>query len=336
MAKIIIELDTANGDTIERALDALRLGASSPPPMPKKVFVEDVGEMMHSLLNDAPASAEPKHVETAAADQELIDKPVRVKPSGSTDALTHYDGKRKRGSAGPNGGRRTNAQMASDTLFFEQERDRQADAARDRDTTVKTATFKTAEEAVAAMETGVEVEATVNADAAQDAADEAAETAERPADKEATLEDLRAVAARYAYKFGVKAQISDMRRILGCAIVDVPKNDIGAAIARVEEAMEAENIDAHLAKNEEPALTATKDDLVRAMLAYGQKYDGSTRPEDMLHTKEDLPKVFSETFGAGVTGLGSMPAKTPEAFGRIVAAITQTTETNRFKRKEHV
>ena len=77
---------------------------------------------------------------------------------------------------------------------------------------------------------------------------------------------------------------------------------------------------------------ATQADVVEAMKAYGRKFDGSDDPEKMVFTKEDLPKVFGATFGPKVTGLGSLPDKSPETFGTLLAAITAATETNAFQR----
>ena len=275
--------------------------------------------------------------EVVAAGKAMVEEAA---PTGKHVWVNHpdaplgpYDGERKRGTA-LNGGRRTKAQIESDTLYFDQERNREADKARDRDPAVKTVTFKTAEAAVAAMEAGVEPsifsgEERVNPEDEQDEASEAAESAEP------TLETLRAAYVRYSNKFGVPAAIKDIKVILGCGVAEVPKDKVPEALAKIEAAMAAENIDAYLATLREPdkAPTATKAQLMAAIMGYGKKYDGTEKPDDMTLTKQDLPVIFTELFGAGVTGLGSMKEQTPEAFGVLLAAIRQATETNRFERK---
>ena len=140
---------------------------------------------------------------------------------------------------------------------------------------------------------------------------------------------------RYSNKFGVPAAIKDIKVILGCGVAEVPKDKVPEALAKIEAAMAAENIDAYLATLREPdkAPTATKAQLMAAIMGYGKKYDGTEKPDDMTLTKQDLPVIFTELFGAGVTGLGSMKEQTPEAFGALLAAIKDATEKNRFGRK---
>ena len=336
MAKITIELDTNAGDTLSAALQALIVNQTAPvrgvykASIPveatetyKQPSVGDTGPTREKIVAAGEAMVE----ETAPADKQVwVNNP---------DApLGPYDGERKRGTA-LNGGRRTKAQIAEDTLYFDQERNREADKARDS-SGVKTQTFKTAEAAVAAMEAGVEPadlkqerEEDGNVADAEDEVSEAAESAEP------TLETLRAAYVRYSNKFGVPAAIKDIKVILGCGVAEVPKDKVPEALAKIEAAMAAENIDAYLATLREPekAPTATKAQLMAAIMGYGKKYDGTEKPDDMTLTKQDLPVIFTELFGVGVTGLGSMKEQTPEAFGALLAAIKGATDKNRFGRK---
>lgn len=373
MAKIHIEIDTIAGDNLDDVFGEFGFFRRDNPEVQR--------DDQHKFYPNPDAQR--RLMEAAAAGQRARDVPPTPAAPGtgyteetkpqivnitSGAPLGPYDGERKRGEALPPGRRRTNAQIESDKLYFDQEHNKESNGAAalaamdkgvhgqhemkiegvDIDHSGSAASFT-----ISSGAERVNLEDKINAqdlsERAQDAADEAAEIAAFANVKgagEPTLEDLRAVAAAYAHKFGIKNQITDMRRILGCAIIDVPKDEIAAAIARVQAALAATNIDEHLAKTSEPEKpaaprTATKDELVQAMLAYGKKYDGSIKPDEMTFTKEDLPKVFGQVFGAGVTGLGSMPGAagndfskiTPENFGRVVAAVEQATTANPFKRE---
>ena len=360
MAKITIELDTAAGDTLQEMLAHLIVHHA-----PSAAFVS---ESVPSRLNPSIGDTGPTRDEIVAAGEamvgetaqqaaaykapeffssvELVERPLEEAPSVAL--LTEYDGDRKRGTAGPNGGRRTKAQIESDTLYFDQERNKEANAARES-SGVKTVTVAggshndwkaeqsaKAAAALAAMEAGVHD---------QDDEDEAAETAQRPADAEPTLEDLRKAYVHYSEKFGTANAIRDVRSILGCGVNAVPTDKIAEALAKMQAAMDAPDINAHLKGLSAPeasefAPTATKEELVDAMKAYAKLYDGSTKPDDMKFTKEDLPKVFTQVFGPGVTGMGSMPGAltgdlskiSPEDFGKIVTAVKTATMGNLFKR----
>lgn len=183
-----------------------------------------------------------------------------------------------------------------------------------------------------------------SAAAAQDEADEAAETAARATGKP-TMEDLRRTVAKWTEKVGSAAAIKDLRSIIGCAMIELPAAEIGAAITRVEAAIGGStvlgvpNLNGQPPAPEEAEIIETpkadKDDVVTALKAYGQRYDGTIDTNAMPITKEDMPKLFGEIFGAGVTGIGSMP-KTPEAYGRITAAIVAATRNNPFRREARV
>ena len=360
MAKIIIELDTNNGDTLDTVRQALLGSAAMPNVAAQDVFDPNAYSWKFSdrVLTDEEADAQQRltgaaaaaghrarDVPVANAEPQIADKTVWV---NNPDApLTEYDGDRKRGTAGPNGGRRTKAQIESDTRYFAQVEAAKADAAAACNPDVKPITFKTAEDAVAAMEAGVEPAISTGAERInpQDAADE--EAARPEATGEPTLEDLRRAYTRYADKFGAPAAIKDVRAILGCGVIDVPSDKIADGIAKIDAAIAAADIDKHLtATTAEPAApvapaTATVAELMAAIMGYAAKYDRTDEPDLMIVTKEDLPKLFTELFGAGVTGIGSMPGAVgkdyskvkPEDFGKVLAAIRDATEKNTFNRK---
>jgi hypothetical protein len=229
------------------------------------------------------------------------------------------DGARERGRAGPGHRRRTNAQIEADDAYFA--------AAPVQPPAPGSAELLEQLWSDGEISTGEE---RINP---EDAADEAAETAARAGDKP-TIEDLRAAVGRYTEKFGAKASINNIRTIVGMPIIEVPEKEIGAAIARVEAA-----IDGHAAPEQaKPAdlptepVHATKVDVVEAIMAYGKKYDGvSDDPKKMPCTTEDMPKIFVATFGAGVVGLKTAP-QTPEGFGKAMTAVYEAVRDNPFKR----
>jgi hypothetical protein len=232
---------------------------------------------------------------------------------------TAMDGARERGRAGPGHRRRTNAQIEADDAYFA--------AAPVQPPAPGSAELLEQLWSDGEISTGEE---RINP---EDAADEAAETAARAGDKP-TIEDLRAAVGRYTEKFGAKASIDNIRTIVGMPIIEVPEKEIGAAIARVEAA-----IDGHAAPEQaKPAdlptepVHATKVDVVEAIMAYGKKYDGvSDDPKKMPCTTEDMPKIFVATFGAGVVGLKTAP-QTPEGFGKAMTAVYEAVRDNPFKR----
>lgn len=227
---------------------------------------------------------------------------------------------RQPGHPSPGKKRRTGAEVAEDEAYF------------------KANPQSAASEAPAAISTGEERRD--SAAEAQDEADEAAETAARKTDK-LTLEDVRAAVAKWAEKVGPADAIKKLRDVVGCTLLELPESDYAGAISRLEHSAANPGstvlgvvtaTEPELTVQEPKAAPKTKEDVIAALMAYGQKYDGSTNPEAMANAKLDLPKVFSQLFGDKVTGLGSMP-KSPEAFGQIVAAIEAATRDNPFKRE---
>lgn len=233
------------------------------------------------------------------------------------------------GQPSPGKKRRTGAEIAEDEAYY---------VAHANDPPTVTNTPRAAE---AAISTGAE-----RVDP-QDAADEAAETSARvSASEQLTLEDVRRAVAKWSEIVGPANVIAKLRDILGgYALIELPEADWRKAIDNLEWAaanpgskvltvmtapdMSEARTDVIAALESK---TATKEEVIAAIVAYGARYDGSKDPEKMPLTKEDLPKVFGKLFGKDVTGLGSMP-KTPEAFGQITAAIVAATRDNPFKRE---
>jgi hypothetical protein len=260
-----------------------------------------------TLMDDEPADA----LSTEFASLEHLDD---LKSTGA-----EIINGRVRGQPSPGKKRRTPQEVADDTAWEANRANRANDPRREP----------------AGISTG---EARVDpADAAQDEADEAAETAARPSMEDwakLTLpqkqEHLRGAAGRYTAKFGYKAWIDNVRDIIGCALIEVPEDGIEAAIGRVEAAINGSTVLGVASPGAAPA--ATKADVVAALTVYGKKYDGVEDPAKMLVTREDMPRVLEELFGAGIKTVPSIP-QTPEAYGRAVAAIAAATRDNPFKRE---
>lgn len=275
---------------------------------------------IQSEMTDAQAEAYTKTEEQFRADAPKVDKANPDRPWGQSS---------------PGKKRRSGAEVAEDEAYY---------AAHANDPPTVTNTPRAAEATISAGEERVSTEEDIRNDVAlranaQDAADEAAETAARKSDK-LTLEDVRRAVAKWSEIVGPANVIAKLRDILGgYALIDLPEAEWPKAIENLEWAaanpastvVGVANGAAPELKVKEPKI-ATKEEVIAAIVDYGKKYDGSAEPDKMLLTKEDLPKVFGKMFGAGVTGLGSMP-KTPEAFGQITAAIVAATRDNPFKRE---
>ena len=234
------------------------------------------------------------------------------------------DGDRKRGEAGPGHRRRTNAQIKEDEAYFAQK----GGIPSLSETVSETPAVPTGEPRVDP------------ADAAQDAADEAAETATRKSDKP-TLEDLRAAVGRYTDKVGAKNSIDNLRKILGRPMIEIPEDEILAAIARVEEATglpvkitvgESATPEAKAFFAQQEPVVATKGDVVEAIQAYGRKYEGTDDPKLLVLTREDMPKILMAVFGEAVKTIPAIP-QTPEAYGQALAAINAAVRDNPFHRE---
>lgn len=335
MAKITISiaLDTADGDSLDNALGEMGYFRADDPEvtrdnldrLPPTDNLGDEGDMPTGVVT-IPVKATEYMSTTQGPDP---------KAKFGEIALGPMDGDRKRGEAGPGRRRRTNAQLEEDKRFFDQQGRAEAFAA------VKPGTAS-----ISSGEPRVDP-----ADAAQDAADEAAETATRPSGPP-TLEDLRAAVTRYSDKFGPVNTVANIRGIIGCPVNEVPADQIGNAIAKVQKAIEGFGVitpnspvddkpvepePGSLFGDDTPSApatvtTATKADIVEALKAYGRKYDGTDTRDKMPLTMEDCGRIFKAEFGEGCEGIRDLD-QTPETFAKAVNAVVAATYANPFKRE---
>ena len=205
-------------------------------------------------------------------------------------------------------------------------------------------------------------------DDAQDAADEAAESASRRG-SEATLDDLRKVIGEYQKKFGMaQAAAKSLEYNGGQPIFEVPSKDIPMTIARWQAAIEHDKAGEAAkftpVKKDEPykvekvitesgeaakftprpmttggvqtsepvkSSTATREEVNAAINDYAIKFDGSLEPTKMVNTKADIPKLMERLFGAGKNNFNAIE-RTPENYGRVIAAIQAEIGKNTFGR----
>lgn len=338
---IKIEITLQNGETLATALEAFGI---------QQIHVQRPGPVSGNLLRKMTELAEgeirPIREDRTRATESgsPTDEPMARgsdwhggAPRTDTAPLGPMDGDRKRGDPGPGHRRRTNKQIADDQAYFAQS------AAESNGT--RAYTPETNGEDKPQVEIASEDERPVDPEvAAQDAADEAAETEARKAEKP-TIEDLRVAVGRYAEKFGAKAGIDNIRAIIGKPLIEVGEDEMAAAIARVEAAMNAVTDPlAAIQKHEAAAasdagddplaapIVATKADLVEALMVYGRRYDGTDDSNKMLITRQDIPPMLEKLFGLGKTSVVTIP-QTPEAFGRARAAVLAATRDNPFKRE---
>jgi hypothetical protein len=163
-------------------------------------------------------------------------------------------------------------------------------------------------------------------DEAQDKADEKAEV-EATRDG-LTLDDLRAAVGDFTKAHGMAATVEHIPAMLGCAVANVKPEDLEAAIAKVRAAT-AENAEASTAQ---AAPTATKEDVIEAMLSYAEKFDGQRdKPGEAKFMIEDRAKIFAAAFGDGEDGLSKIP-DTPEGYGKAAAAFRAAIENDPYNR----
>lgn len=225
---------------------------------------------------------------------------------------------RERGKPSPGKRKRTAAEIAEDERYNEINEPSSEDESDPAGRIA--AAISTGDERV-----GPEDDAAV---AEADAADEAAE-AEATSKGELTLDDLRAAMGRYQKKFGMAAATSDIPALLGCAPTEIDPMDYQSAIEMIEEVIGKGEVE----KAAEPV--ASKDDVVKAMLAYVAFADGDTAdPTDattMPKANEDFGRLFTMVFGSGITKLSHIPA-TPEAWGKTLAGIQEMQAKDPFGR----
>ena len=370
MAKIVIELDTSAGDTLSDVLSELGYYRQDDAEVLRDALDKATDPNAWKAFSDLQAEAKEyakEMAETAEPDEHapkftakflsepMTDEDGAMIVGGATPILGDMDGDRKRGEAGPGRKRRTAEQVESDRLWMQQkERGHAALAKMDEGVHDYAHSQGLPRTEAEALDADAEKLLAMGADPGmtiadlQDEEDEAAETAQR-ADGEPTLDDLRAAIMRYNAKHGYVASIEKMREIIGCAPSDVPKDQIANAIAKVDLAttgksqvisppMKTPDLEPEtLSLFADEPKTATKEQFNEAIKAYAKKYDGTddfseygARVPTMLG---DVKALFTREFGVGVVNLKTLPGgETPEALGRIVAAIKRATDENPFKR----
>ena len=165
-------------------------------------------------------------------------------------------------------------------------------------------------------------------DEAQDAADEAAESAAAPKDT-LTHEDLRAAIGRFTKTHGIAVAQKRIPDILGCAVIELPSDRIGDAIAVID--AEAAVPPKKAEQKFEPVV-AQKEDVEEAMRQYAKKYDGTLDQKLMVFTAQDVPAILTKVFGPAVKVPKQIEPKTPENYGKALAAINDAISTNPFGR----
>ena len=169
----------------------------------------------------------------------------------------------------------------------------------------------------------------------QDKIDEYVEV-EQTRDK-LTHDDVRDYVGQYTKKFGIVAAQKNIPTILGCAIADLPDDQVALqkAIFQIQAAMlegqMQKEVDTNLFDEPEiePEREITEQDVRDALMVYAKKYDADDK---MANTLIDGPDILKKTFGPTVTALRLIP-KDPASLKKAYDAITDATENNWYNRK---
>ena len=319
---INIQLDTANGDTLETALGLLGFGEAV--ERDERPF-----EISAAKSNGAAPEVKPSSIATAG----------EIVALGPHDA----DG-RKRGEPSKGRQRRTREQVEEDARYAEQqERAKSAIAAMD----------KGVEQPSIVMHTGPEISTgqprVDPAEAAQDAADEAADSA-RHKSTEPTLDDLRAAIGDYTRKFGMAQAARRTPELLGQPLFEVPTRDIPAMVLKIRTAIEHDKPDpvggaggvmgsgsavvnarTSILDETPTAPIATQEQYNAEVLRYMRTFDATDDQEKAVLTRTDLPIILERTFGSGKNSFRVID-KTPQNRALALAAIRAEIERNTFGR----
>jgi hypothetical protein len=355
VAIIVIALNTDNGDTLQDVVDAILADISAPQKTPadnpdmsgRAPFTEQ------NVINGTAGKV--VKVDLGEPSEQVRTLVKTLQDTNQSSLLGPMDGDRKRGEAGPGHRRRTNKQIEEDEAYFKQ---RGHDAIATMESGVEdpktraptsdplsqgsvSSTTKPSNESASESLISSGDDRTNPEDDTQDAADEAAETASHKGG-EPTLDDLRQVIGLYQKKFGMAQAAAKMTEYIGCSIFEVPSKDIPLVIARWQAAIEhdkkedgakfspvASGVDqtTHAKK----VTIATREEVNAAINDYATKFDGSLEPAKMVHTKTDIPKLMERLFGAGKNNFNAIE-RTPENYGRVIAAIQAEINKNTFGR----
>ncbi len=370
MSIINITIDTSKGDTLQDALQALMTSNRLEFPRypePKSVVdpnpfgyaesdkittASNGGTVSAKITVDQNVSTINAQVGYVSASTMFNEGDVAKSMPTATLALSAMDGDRKRGEPGAGHRRRTNAQIAEDEAWFKQ-RGHAAVATMDLGTEAPETRAQTADPSSPKSDSATTQpsqefisESLISSgaargnpeDDAQDAADEAAESASHRR-SEATLDDLRKVIGEYQKKFGMAQAAAKTLEYTGYPIFEVPSKDIPLVIARWQAAIEHDKPnDAKFTpiKTESGVVQgtpapATREQVNAAINDYATKFDGSLNPVEMVITKTDIPRLMERLFGAGKNNFNAIE-RTPDNYGRVIAAIRAEIGKNTFGR----
>jgi hypothetical protein len=335
------------GDTLDRVLAVFAKEKLIGENAQERVSALAAGMLMEFDSENNPVSAHiVKHTvpEGEAEIDATLDKGRAEVGGANADltmpfGMTDMDGDRKRGEAGPGHRRRTNKQIAEDDVYFAAQKAR-ADAAiaeMEKGVDVKLSatdaaaingTLVTNTSAISTGEPRVNPE-----DEAQDAADEAAES-EAAKTPDLTHEDLRAAIGRFTKTHGIVVAQKRVPELLGCPVIEFPTNRIADAIAVIdaEAAKPPEKAEQKFTPVDTAKPHAQKEDVEEAMRVYARKYDGTDDPKLMVFTAQDVPAILTKVFGPTVKVPKQIEPKTPENYGKALAAINDAINSNPFGR----
>lgn len=269
----------------------------------------------------ARAIAEAREIAGVKSNSAVVDEPVGAGTNVSVNGVDTVV-KRERGKPSLGRARRTKEEIAEDEAAEDKDMDAAGDA-------IIAAQISTGEN-----RNGPEDNAETEA---QDRADEQAET--EAARDGLTLDDLRMVIGAYQRQYGMAAVTADVQTFLGKKMIEVTDDELPAAIETMKQALEKNPLGRAPvgkpaeAKKEPEKPSATKADVIAALMAYALKYDGqNTDTNKMPVTMEDGPKVLTLIFGEGVTSAGKIP-ESAENYAKAVSGINEMLTKNPFKRE---
>jgi hypothetical protein len=278
--------------------------------------LRELADLSAGLVRTGAAAYVPKiqewpDAETAAREVAKIEgrpEPTVTNTDRVGETEEQHAARRERGKPSPGKARRTREEIAEDEAADK------ADAENIID--------ESGESSGMSISSGEErISPEDEADVEQDAADEAAET-ERNGGMPAR-ERLRKALGSLGIKAGVEAVKPG--GLIGMTIDQVPEDEIEAMIAKIEasKSTPAES-------KPEDVRTATKDDLMQAMLDYAEVFDGTRNPAEAKLAQVDAGEVFKMLFGEGVSKLSAVPA---DGYDKAIAGIKEAIAKNPYGRE---
>lgn len=263
-------------------------------------------------------------VDRSLGDDDFGEADANATRSEAVETSTPPAAKRVPGQPAPGRKRRTKEEVAEDDAYF---------AAQER------------QKAHAVEPASTAAPSTIDP---RDAADEARESAGVKTTGDLTLEDLRNAVGRYAAAKGFPAAQADIPVLLGRPMIETPKDEIAAAIAKIDAALAGSDAGGALFNQPEKAETAlfeaapepkdepvqaTKADVIEAFKAYARKYDGrdDVGPQTTPIVLADGPRILQQTLGKDTINIASIP-NNPLEYGKALTAINKALVENPFGR----